>query len=326
MLTRIALTGALLVAGIAALSVSFAGEDSQGPVPARIVAIPQPDIDLSVDVVQEGRVLTYTIGFDNVGEGVARTVYLRDFLPEGSIYLGDEGDLDDRGFWTGEYEDLLPGPHNKTIVVELSNATAHGDRIVNLVEVEYIGYTGSWIKETYEHEFRLSLPTPEPPIPLWVVAAPVAAAAAALGFVAYRSKGRPKFEQVFLLDIGGRLIRYWRVEGEPSNDPDVMGGMFVVLSEFVRDSFRENRGGLQELQIGDSHVFFVEGRHAVLATVVNGTRMKGLPGQMKAAVSDFEARNGPSLANWSGRLDELMDADAVVEGLVSGQYAHHRGP
>ncbi len=225
--------------------------------------------------------------------------------------------------WEREYEDLAPGAYNETVTVELPGSAGDGGRVVNRVHVEFKGYTGPWVTETYEHEFRISLPRGDAPLPLWVVAVPaIPAAAGGAAFLAYRRRRRPGFEQVFLLDVAGRLIHYWGTNSAAANDPDLMSGMIVVLSEFVRDSFRREGAGLQELQIGDSRVFLTEGEHAVLATVVNGPQVKGLPAQMRAAMNDFEGRNLPYLADWTGRLDELQDAEAVVERLVSGKYAN----
>ncbi len=71
-------------------------------------------------------------------------------------------------------------------------------------------------------------------------------------------------------------------------------------------------------------MFLYEGSHAILAAVVSGRHVNGLPMQIQAAVNDFEARQGPALANWSGSLERLSGAKEVVDALVSGQYVRGR--
>jgi len=286
----------------------------------------EPDFELDVDVVQEGPVLTLEIRFDNVGGGVARTVVLSDDLPDGTTYLGDPGDVVN-GTWTKTRENLAPGEYRESIAVRLPDEARTGDRIRNLLRVRYAGFSGAWHSDAFESEFALAFGgEPASTGPSWVAAAPAGAGLAGIGVaVAYRRRHRrPRLEQVFLMHNSGMLIHHWAASVSPSRDIDILSGMFVILKEFVRDSFREKAGGLTEFQFGDSRVFLAEGEHAILAAVVDGDRVNGLPGEIRSAVQDFEDRYGDVLARWSGRLESLPDAKAVVERLVRGGYAHWR--
>jgi uncharacterized repeat protein (TIGR01451 family) len=287
-------------------------------------AIPGPDFTLDVDVAQDGRTLAYEIRFDNVGLGTARLVVLRDLLPEGATYLGEPSDVEN-GTWSRTYENLAPGAYNATVSVRLPASARDGDRVRNLVEIRYVGFAGPYMTKVYEQEFGVSLPVPTASTPAWVLAAPAGAGLAAVGGVlAYRRGRKPRLEQVFLMHNSGMLIHHWAANVSPTRDIDILSGMFVILKEFVRDSFREKPGGLRELQFGDSRVFLAEGAHAVLAAVVHGERVNGFPAQIEAAVKDFERLHGTTLEAWSGRLDTLPEAKAVVDRLVRGGYAHWR--
>ena len=103
----------------------------------------------------------------------------------------------------------------------------------------------------------------------------------------------------------GMLIHHWAANLSPHRDIDILSAMFVILKDFVRDSFREKSGGLTEFQFGDSRVFLAEGHRSILAAVVRGKHVNGLPGQFAAAVQDFERRSSEVLADWSGQLDVL---------------------
>jgi len=288
--------------------------------------VPTPEFAIDVEAVQDGRLITYTIRFENVGSGPATSAVLRDVLPAGTTYFGDAKDLVN-GVWTKNYTDLSPGAYSETLSVELPEASEDGDLIVNFVELRFMGWAGGWQVAAHTLETRASFPAtpPSSSLPSWIVAAPAApAAAAVVGFVAYRKRRAPKLEQVFLMHNSGMLIHHWAANVSPSRDIDILSGMFVILKEFVRDSFREKTGGMTELQFGDSRVFLAEGRHSILAAVVQGNHVNGLPGQIQAAVEDFERRHGGALVGWSGRLDHVPDAKAVVDGLVRGKYGYRR--
>lgn len=309
--------GVILLVGLAASPAAL-------PVPQRTVVVPSPDLILQIDVAQEGLVLSYTVQFDNVGEGVAKSVELTIHLPAGSTYLGDPSDLQN-GTWVRTFQDLAPGAYNEMFSVELPETTTDLERVTSIAELRYIGYSGPWTMKAYEHDFAVSLPRPVPPMPLWIAAAPAGAALAGIGgFAVIRGRRRPKLEQVFLMHNSGMLIHHWAETVSPTRDIDILSGMFVILKEFVRDSFREKDGGLTELQFGDSRMFLYEGSHAILAAVVSGKHVNGFPMQIQAAVNDFEARQGPALANWSGSLERLSGAKEVVDALVSGQYVRGR--
>lgn len=289
-------------------------------------SLPSPDFQMGVDVTEDGPTLTYTVHFDNVGAAAAPRAVLTDALPSGAAYLGTADDLVD-GVWTRTYENVTVGAHTVTISAQLPDSVRDGDRIVSTVSLRYTDLSGAWITSTYAQEFAVALGVtsgPAPSVPTWVVALPVALAIAAGGGVAIRSRRRPKVEQVFLMHSSGMLIHHWAATSSPSRDIDILSGMFVILKEFVRDSFREKTGGLTELRFGDSRIFLAEAPHAVLAAVVSGARTNGLPGEVASAVDDFERMHGTALDGWNGRLDGLPGAKAVVDGLVHGRYRNWR--
>src|SRR5439155_825420 len=87
---------------------------------------------------------------------------------------------------------------------------------------------------------------------------PFAAAAAGLGAAGMLGLGvyvtrRARLEELYLMHDSGMLIRHWsRTEGMV-HDSDIMSGMFIVLQEFVRDSF-DDRIKRKILLLGDGAV------------------------------------------------------------------------
>ena len=79
------------------------------------------------------------------------------------------------------------------------------------------------------------------------------------------------------------------------------------------------------MQFGESRLLIAEGTHSILAAVVRGERVNGMSAQIAAAIADFERRHGAALRDWDGRLERIPDARGIVDALVAGRYAHHRG-
>lgn len=286
----------------------------------RSIAPPAAEVDLCVEARQSGREVTYTIHFNNVGT-TSVTVALQDRFPARTEFLGDSSEVVD-GIWSRSIGNLAPGPHSLDLIVSLNGSVSDGDSLVNLVILEYTS-SGHPVLKTYEHELVVRFAADTAPVgtPMWVIAAPVAGALGASGgAVAYARTRRPRIEQVFLMHSSGTLIRHWALAETSGRDVDILSAMFVVLKEFVRDSFREKQGGLSEMQFGDSHLLLAEGRHSVLATVVSGGRLNGLTAHIDAAVKDFEGRNAATLANWDGEVETLDGAGDVIDNLVLGRY------
>ncbi len=307
---------AITLFGALAFSLQFAARVGSG-------VLPNADFTLDVEAAQAGRVITYTILYDNVGTGSAQSLTIRDVLPAGATYLGEQTDLQG-GVWTKQWTNVAPGSYAETVAIELPQTARDGDRVVNFVELEYATAT-EIVTKAYWHEMGVTLAPAQAPFPALVLAAPIAGGTAlAAGIAVLRPRRRAQLEQVFLMHNSGMLIHHWAANTSPSRDIDILSGMFVILKEFVRDSFREKAGGLTELQFGDSRVFLAEGRHAILAAVVSGTRVNGLPMEIAAAVEDFEETYAPVLQGWTGRLDVLPEAKSVVERLVGGEYGRRR--
>ncbi len=117
--------------------------------------VPSPDFALEVDVAQDGRTLTYTIHFDNVGAAPSARVVITDEFPAGSTYLGDASDLTE-GVWTRAYENVTAGPHVASVSVRLADTVPDGARMTNVVVLRYTDAMGSWTTKSYETEYAVA--------------------------------------------------------------------------------------------------------------------------------------------------------------------------
>ena len=158
------------------------------------------------------------------------------------------------------------------------------------------------------------------PSPLPFVAAAAAAALLILGY-AWRLRAQGvRIDQLFLLHDSGMMIRHYTNGNGLQKDGDIMSGMLIILQEFVRDSFNDPRGSLEEVRFGDRRVLMARGDHSILAAVVSGRRLNGLPAKLGRAVGEFERAQGAALASWDGNLARLDAADATFQSVLTSKY------
>src|SRR3989442_11751128 len=84
------------------------------------------------------------------------------------------------------------------------------------------------------------------------------------------TSGGPGIEEVFLLAKGGILISHLSRRMIHPKDRDLLAAMFTVVQEFVKDSFQDSGGALQEMELANFRVRLVRGRHSTLAVVSRG--------------------------------------------------------
>ena len=156
-------------------------------------------------------------------------------------------------------------------------------------------------------------PPPPPAIALLPAALLGVGGAGAIGAGAYVIR-RGKLEELYLMHDSGMLIRHWAREDESTHDSDIMSGMLTVLQAFVRDTWKSHQdedAPLEQLRFGGQRVLLARGTHSVLAAVVTGRYLNGLPRKLQQTVQDFERSNASVLANWNGNVDLFPKVDLI---------------
>ena len=130
-------------------------------------SVPNPDFTLAVQIAQDGRTLTVTIHFDNVGAAPSTKVVVTDQFPAEATYVGDPGDLID-GVWTRTYANVTTGPHEATVAVRLADTVPDGARVTNVVVLRYTDAIGTWTTKSYQTEYAVAFgasPVPRRTLP-----------------------------------------------------------------------------------------------------------------------------------------------------------------
>ncbi len=170
--------------------------------------------------------------------------------------------------------------------------------------------------------FAVKYSPPAAPVnPFWAAAAGFGAAAV-IGLGVYVTR-RARLEELYLMHDSGMLIRHWSRTQGMVHDSDIMSGMLIVLQEFVRDSFDDRGGTLEQLRFGQRQVLMLRGQHTVLAAVIVGRYLNSLPRKLQIAVWEFERSHSDILAKWDGNVALLPQADLIAARFIRPRLRFH---
>lgn len=166
------------------------------------------------------------------------------------------------------------------------------------------------------------IPPPASPFIALSTAAAIGVGGAGLVGAVLYVRRRARLVELYLMHDSGMLIRHWsREEGNP-HDSDIMSGMLTVLQEFVRDTWKSHQdedAPLEQLRFGSQRVLLARGNHTVLAAVLRGRYVDGLPGRLSSAVEEFERSNADRLADWNGNVDVFPKVDLIAEQFLGSR-------
>jgi hypothetical protein len=129
-----------------------------------------------------------------------------------------------------------------------------------------------------------------------------------------------RIEDIFLLHRSGLLLKHYTRRLRPNVDSDVLSGMLVAVQDFVKDSFRGEKGQLNEIRFGEIRIVIIEGKWTILAAVVRGARPYDIQPELSVALTDLETKYEDPLIDWDGTMDEIADVDRIMGDLIEGKY------
>jgi len=148
----------------------------------------------------------------------------------------------------------------------------------------------------------------------WVYLALAAVVGVGLAVMALTRKPHT-FEDAFLLMRDGRLVAHKTRRKRADRDEDIFAGMIAAISDFVKDSFREEGEDLKKFESKGNRFLVERGQHTYLAAIYGGREPSWSSESLKAAIADVEERY-PGLDGWSGDIEELAGIGAMVEAFV----------
>lgn len=129
-------------------------------------------------------------------------------------------------------------------------------------------------------------------------------------------------DEVFLMTPSGNLLKHYTRRLRPDQDEDILAGMLTAVQNFVRESFDEAGGKLNEIRFENYDILISHSKNIVIAAIISTKKPERLRVQLKTATDDLEAQYGEMISHWSGDKKELGDVDLLMKKFLSGKYRH----
>ncbi len=201
------------------------------------------------------------------------------------------------------------------------NVTQFGTFTAVVVYTDYQGASPRTILRSVTFALNPPVPPTTPLVSLVAAGALGMGSAGTVGVLVYVVR-RSRLEELYLMHDSGMLIRHWSRKMDSTHDSDILSGMLIVLQEFVRDTWKshvDEDAPLEQLRFGTQRVILARGSHAVLAAVVSGRYLNGLPKKLQRTIVDFERSNAERLADWNGNVDVFPAVDQIAERFLHGR-------
>jgi hypothetical protein len=129
-------------------------------------------------------------------------------------------------------------------------------------------------------------------------------------------------DEVFLMTPSGMLLKHYTRRLRPDQDEDILAGMLTAVQNFVRESFDEAGGRLNEIRFENYDILISHSKNIVIAAIISTKKPERLRDQLKTATEDLEKQYGEMISHWSGDKKELGDVDLLMKRFLSGKYRH----
>ena len=127
-------------------------------------------------------------------------------------------------------------------------------------------------------------------------------------------------DEVFLMTPTGLLLKHYTRRLRPDKDEDILAGMLTAVQNFIRDSFEEAGGRLNEIRFENYDILISHGKNVVLAAIISTKKPEKLRNQMKNATDDLEKQFGEKISHWDGDRAGLKDVDLLMKKFLAGKY------
>ena len=123
---------------------------------------------------------------------------------------------------------------------------------------------------------------------------------------------------LFLIYVDGRLVKSVSFETQlrEGMDEDIMSGMLTAITDFIKDSFKEDSGALRTLQYGKMTIFLERGVGMYVAAVFQGNAPAELREKMRWLLIRIWKKFKYYLKVWDGSYDGLDGIGDVLRGLL----------
>jgi hypothetical protein len=127
-------------------------------------------------------------------------------------------------------------------------------------------------------------------------------------------------DEVFLMTPTGLLLKHYTRRLRPDQDTDILAGMLTAVQNFVRDSFDNAGGRLNEIRFENYDILISHEKDVVLAAIISTKKPEKLRNQLRNASNDLERQFGEQISHWGGDKKELGEVDLLMKKFLDGKY------
>jgi len=129
-------------------------------------------------------------------------------------------------------------------------------------------------------------------------------------------------DEVFLMTTNGMLLKHYTRRLRPDQDEDILAGMLSAVQNFIRDSFDEAGGKLNEIRFENYDIVISHSKNVVIAAIISTKKPERLRTQLESATNDIEQQFGERISHWNGDRAELGEVDVLMKKFLAGKYRH----
>jgi len=129
-------------------------------------------------------------------------------------------------------------------------------------------------------------------------------------------------DEVFLMTPSGLLLKHYTRRLRPDQDEDIMAGMLTAVQNFIKESFDEAGGRLNEIRFENYDILISHTKNIVIAAIISTKKPEKLRTELKNANEDLEKQFGERISQWSGDKKDLGEVDVIMKQFLSGKYRH----
>ncbi len=127
-------------------------------------------------------------------------------------------------------------------------------------------------------------------------------------------------DEVFLMTPNGMLLKHYTRRLRPDQDEDILAGMLQAVQTFIKDSFDETGGKLNEIRFENYDIVISHSKNVVIAAIISTKKPEKLRTQLESATIDIESQFGEKLSHWNGDRAELGEVDLLMRRFLAGKY------
>lgn len=125
-------------------------------------------------------------------------------------------------------------------------------------------------------------------------------------------------EHIFLIHKDtGILLKHLVPEGNEQSEMGEVSGMLTAIQDFVRDSFSDGKGDLEEVAHGDLRILLENGQFAYLAVVLSGIEPKGYNNLINEVIHEVNIQYESELKKFDGNMTALPNFETQLGRLLS---------